>query len=148
VTRALVALAILVGGCGATVDVYRYRPAPLPAGQSPQALLDGALRQLITVEWTTGHHPIPPGRLLVAPDATGIAGTLILPSGNAVPQLYVAYREFPSTVRSVSCFQNQWTVHLADRSGRSLDLVFPSRQSARQFLDAATALGHNQVVSR
>lgn len=146
--RSALALVLAVAGCGATVDVYRYQPAPLPTGMAPQAALEAALKQMDSVEWSDGHRPIPPGRLQVTADATGINGTLILPSGRPIPQLQVAYREFPSSVRSVTCFDDRWTVHLADRQLHALDLRFPTRESARQFLDAATALGIARVASR
>ncbi len=144
---ALVGLLALVG-CGATVDVYRYQPAPLPAGLAPQAALEAALKQLDDVQWADGRRPVPPSRISITVDASGINGAFLLPSGRSVPDLQVPYSDFPSSVRSVTCFEDRWTVHLADRQGRALDLRFPTRAAARQFLDAATALGRARYAGR
>jgi hypothetical protein len=140
VRRALVVLALLAG-C-ATVDIYDYRPKPLPSGKEPLAAVSDSLRDLRDVSWSWGAPDPDPGRrALLAPTATGVTVKPRIPA--AYSPLDISYAEIAQGVRMVTQLHGIWTVYIYDHHNRLVQLEFNSYDAVRLFLDAATVLARS-----
>lgn len=140
---ALVLALGLAAGC-ATVDVYHWQPRALPAGTQPLAVVASALHNLRNVSWSYGEpDPNPTRRAEVEATPVGVTGSARLVSAAGTP-LDLSYGEISEGVRMVTELHGVWTVYIYDRHNRLVQMQFNSRQAARLFLDAASALARGQ----
>ena len=141
--RALLAaaVAVLVGGGCATIEIYRYQPQAASgrlAAAWPSSR--GRSQDLRNVSWSYGEPDPDPSRR--AELAASVEGVSAAPRQRAVTgsPLDLSYAEIADGVRMVTQSAGSWTVHIYDRENRLAQLEFSSYAAARLFLDAATAL--------
>jgi hypothetical protein len=142
VRAAALTLALAVAGC-ATMDVYSYRPRPLPEGTEPLAAVADSLRELRDVSWSWGEGDPDPGRRAVlaqTPRGVTVQPHISIATGSP---LDLSYEEIVDGVRMVTQLHGSWTVFIYDRHNRLVQMEFNSYRSARLFLDAATALSRS-----
>lgn len=132
---------VALAGC-ATIDVYDWKPHPLPAGSQPLAVVARSLEDLRDVTWEYGEpDPDPTRRAIVEARPAGVAALARLSGAEGSP-LDLSYAEICNGVRMVTQVHGLWTVYIYDRFSRLVQLEFNTWSSARLFLDAAHALGH------
>lgn len=140
------AMVLGASGCAATIDVYGYRPRPLPSGVEPLAAVSWSLRELKNVNWGSD-QTMSWQRARVGADARGIAASTHFQIESRIAPIYITYGEIASNVRAVSCHEGVWTVHIAHGVKGVIEMQFRTERAARVFLDAATILASNAVAT-
>jgi len=136
-----VALALLIGGC-ATVDIYQYKPRPLPTGSQPLAVVAWTLHDLRNISWSYGEpDPDPTRHADLEATPVGLVGA---PQNGVIEgsPLDLSYGEIVRGVRMVTQLNGLWTVYIYDRYHRLVQLEFSSYAAARLFLDASYAIAN------